>query len=324
MASARRGVSRHSREGGNPERNHTLDSGVRRNDVLDEFCDALWLEDGLSRNTLESYRRDLEQFSGWLHKQSGRTLLAADQADIQAYLGHRYARKARASSAARLLSSLKRFYRYVVRSGKRSADPTLKIESPKLPRGLPKTLTEADVENLIGAPDIETPLGLRDKAMLEMLYASGLRVSELVTLKTPQVSRDMGVVRVMGKGSKERLVPLGEEALQWLTRYLAEARPALLRGKTGDDLFVTGRGSAMTRQAFWQLIKRYAARAALAKSISPHTLRHAFATHLLNHGADLRVVQLLLGHSDISTTQIYTHVARERLKQLHQKHHPRG
>ena len=292
--------------------------------LLDEFCDALWLEDGLARNTLESYRRDVRQFAEWLEHRSGKALLEADHGDIQGYLGHRYARKARATSAARLLSSLKRFYRYAVRGGKTKTDPTLKIEAPSLPRGLPKSLTESDVESLIAAPDIETPLGLRDRAMLETLYASGLRVSELVTLKSAQVSHDMGVVRVMGKGSKERLVPLGEEALAWLTRYVREARPALLSGKTSDDLFVTARGAAMTRQAFWQLIKRYAMRAALGKPISPHTLRHAFATHLLNHGADLRVVQLLLGHSDISTTQIYTHVARERLKQLHSKHHPRG
>ena len=296
----------------------------RDDGLLDEFCDTLWLEDGLARNTLESYRRDLRQFGTWLVKGTGRDLLDARHSDIQAYLGYRFARKARATSAARLLSSLKRFYRHLVRHGKVSADPTLNIDSPVLPRGLPKTLSEADVENLLAAPDTAAPLGLRDKAMLELLYASGLRVSELVTLKAAQVSRDMGVVRVMGKGSKERLVPLGEEALTWLGRYLAEARPALLAGKVSDDLFVTARGEAMTRQAFWYLIKRYTLRAAIGKPISPHTLRHAFATHLLNHGADLRVVQLLLGHSDISTTQIYTHVARERLKQLHSKHHPRG
>ena len=292
--------------------------------LLDEFCDTLWLEDGLARNTLESYRRDLRQFGVWLKRSGGKVLLAADHSDIQAYLGYIFARRARASSAARLLSSLKRFYRFAVRCGKLSADPTLKIDSPTLPRGLPKTLTEADVEGLLGAPDTAGPLGIRDKAMLEMLYASGLRVSELVTLKAVQVSQDMGVVRVMGKGSKERLVPLGEEALAWLTRYLRDARPALLVGRASDDLFVTSRGAAMTRQAFWHLVKRYALRAALGSAVSPHTLRHAFATHLLNHGADLRVVQLLLGHSDISTTQIYTHVARERLKQLHAKHHPRG
>ncbi|HZN27374.1 MAG TPA: site-specific tyrosine recombinase XerD [Burkholderiales bacterium] len=292
--------------------------------LLDEFCDALWLEDGLARNTLESYRRDLRQFGAWLEARGRKALTAADHADVQDYLSHLYARKTRASSAARLLSSLKRLYRYLVRNGKCPVDPTLRIEAPRLPRRLPKSLTEADVENLIAAPDIDTPSGIRDRAMLETLYASGLRVSELVTLKSAQVSHDMGVVRVMGKGSKERLVPLGEEALRWLQRYLREARPALLAGQITDDLFVTSRGKAMTRQAFWQLIKRHALRAALGKAISPHTLRHAFATHLINHGADLRVVQLLLGHSDISTTQIYTHVARERLKQLHAKHHPRG
>ena len=292
--------------------------------LLDEFCDTLWLEDGLARNTLESYRRDLQQFGAWLEARERKSLAAAEHADVQDYLGYLYARKRRASSAARLLSSLKRFYRYLVTSGKCRADPTLRIDAPALPRRLPKSLTEGDVENLIAAPDLDTPLGIRDKAMLETLYASGLRVSELVTLKTAQVSHDMGVVRVIGKGSKERLVPLGEEALSWLRRYLDHARPAILGRKTSDDLFVTPRGKAMTRQAFWQLIKRYAARAELEKPISPHTLRHAFATHLINHGADLRVVQLLLGHSDISTTQIYTHVARERLKLLHRKHHPRG
>ena len=292
--------------------------------LLDQFCDALWLEDGLARNTIESYRLDLRQFAAWLQREAGKTLAAAHHADIQAYLGYQFTRKARATSAARLLSSLKRFYRYLVRTGGIDIDPTLRIDTPALPRGLPKSLTEADVENLLHAPDLDSALGLRDRAMLETLYASGLRVSELVTLKAVQVSRDMGVVRVMGKGSKERLVPLGEEALAWLGRYISEARDTLLAGRASDDLFVTARGEAMTRQAFWYLIKRYAARAALAKPISPHTLRHAFATHLLNHGADLRVVQLLLGHSDISTTQIYTHVARERLKQLHAKHHPRG
>ncbi|MGZ8212658.1 MAG: site-specific tyrosine recombinase XerD [Burkholderiales bacterium] len=292
--------------------------------ALDEFCDALWLEDGLSRNTLESYRRDLRLFAAWLRSARGKELAEADHGDIQAYLGHKYAQKTRASSAARLLSSLKRFYRYQVRNGKSASDPTLRIEAPAMPRGLPGTLSEDEVENLINAPDVATALGLRDKAMLELLYASGLRVSELVTLNTVQVSEDMGVVRVIGKGAKERLVPIGEEALHWLARYVQEARPRLLGVKPADDLFVTARGRAMTRQAFWHLVGRYAARAALGKRISPHTLRHAFATHLLNHGADLRVVQLLLGHSDISTTQIYTHVARERLKQLHAKHHPRG
>ena len=292
--------------------------------LVDEFCDALWLEDGLAKNTLDSYRGDLAQYAAWLEKQGGKNLLAASNANIQAYLGVFYKRKTRASSAARLLSSLKRFYRYCLRQGKIKSDPTLKIDSPKLPRPLPKTLTEEDVEGLLAAPDVEKSLCLRDKAMLEKLYASGLRVSELVTLKLSQVSRDMGVVRVMGKGSKERMVPVGDEALAWIQRYLKEARPELLGARASDDLFVTGRGSAMTRQMFWHLLRRHALRAGLKKPISPHTLRHAFATHLLNHGADLRVVQLLLGHSDISTTQIYTHVARERLKQLHAKHHPRG
>jgi integrase/recombinase XerD len=292
--------------------------------LLDEFADTLWLEDGLARNTIEAYRRDLAQFSAWLTKNKRAEIVAATSADIQAYLSDRFSRKTRASTAARLLSSLKRFYRYAVRTGKARVDPTLKIDAPKLPRGLPKTLTEADVESLLAAPNVEVALGLRDRAMLELLYASGLRVSELVTLKAVQVSHDMGVVRVIGKGSKERLVPLGEEALQWLGRYTREARPQLLHGRAADALFVTLRGDAMTRQAFWYLIKRYCVRASIPKAVSPHTLRHAFATHLLNHGADLRVVQLLLGHSDISTTQIYTHVARERLKQLHSKHHPRG
>ena len=292
--------------------------------LIDEFCDALWLEDGLARNTVEAYRSDLAQFATWLEAQQRKDLISADQADIQSYLGYQFRKKTRATSVARLLSALKRFYRYCLRQGRVKSDPTLRIDSPKLPRGLPKSLTEEDVESLLTAPRADKALGLRDKAMLETLYASGLRVSELVTLKLGQVSQDMGVVRVVGKGSKERLVPLGEEAIAWIRQYLKEARPELLGGRAADDLFVTARGSAMTRQMFWHLLRRYAAQAGLKKPISPHTLRHAFATHLLNHGADLRVVQLLLGHSDISTTQIYTHVARERLKQLHAKHHPRG
>ena len=269
---------------------------------IDEFCDALWLEDGLSRNTLDSYRRDLRQFAAWLEAKNGGELLSAGQALIQDYLAHKFRSKARATTAARLLSSLKRFYRHAVRQNLISADPTLRIDAPKLPRSLPKTLTESDVENLLAAPPVDEPLGLRDRTMLEVLYASGLRVSELVTLKLPQISRDMGVVRVLGKGSKERLVPLGEEALGWLERYLRESRPVLLGPRVSDALFVTARAAGMTRQAFWHLLKRYALQAGLQKPISPHTLRHAFATHLLNHGADLRVVQLLLGHSDISTT----------------------
>ena len=294
-------------------------------DLLDEFSDALWLEDGLSRNTLDSYRRDLNKFVDWLQKQRGCGIAATTHADIQGFLAHLVGgEKAKATSTSRAISSLKRFFRYLLRQNRISTDPTLQIDTPKLPRSLPKSLTEADVELLLEAPDVDTPLGMRDRTMLEVLYASGLRVSELVNLSVAQVSLDMGVTRVMGKGSKERLVPLGEVALDWVRRYLAEARPALLAGKLSDALFVTQRGEAMTRQMFWYLIKKHAKQGGLHKPLSPHTLRHAFATHLLNHGADLRVVQMLLGHSDISTTQIYTHVARERLKQLHAQHHPRG
>ena len=292
--------------------------------LIDEFCDALWLEDGLARNTLDSYRRDLKPLAAWLLKQRARPIEQAAHADLQGYLAHRYAQHTRASSAARLLSSLKRFYRWLLRQNRISIDPTLNIDTPKLPRGLPKSLTEADVDNLLAAPDASTARGERDRAMLEVLYASGLRVSELVTLTLPQINQNDGVVRVLGKGSKERLVPLGEEALASVRRYIAHGRAELLSGKTTNALFVTARGEAMTRQSFWQIIKRHAFAAQIKAAVSPHVLRHAFATHLLNHGADLRVVQLLLGHSDISTTQIYTHVARERLKQLHAMHHPRG
>jgi integrase/recombinase XerD len=290
--------------------------------LLDEFCDALWLEEGLSKNTLSSYRRDLGKLSAWLER-SGADLLLATHADLLGFLAANSPHM-KATSTSRLLSSAKRFYQYLLRQGRLAADPTLKIDRPKLPRALPKGLTEDEVEKLITGPDTTTSLGLRDRAMLETLYATGLRVSELVNLKVREVSLDMGVVRVMGKGSKERLVPLGEEALDWLRRYLGEGRGAVLAGRQSDALFVTGRGGAMTRQMFWNLVKRYALRGSIKKHLSPHTLRHAFATHLLNHGADLRVVQMLLGHSDISTTQIYTHVARERMKQLHAKHHPRG
>jgi integrase/recombinase XerD len=294
-------------------------------DLLDEFCDNLWLEDGLSRNTLDSYRRDLTKFTVWLEQQRGLPILQTTHGDIQGYLAHLVTvQKAKPSSTGRNISSLKRLFRYLLRQGKISADPTLQIDTPKLPRNLPKSLTEQDVEQLLDAPDTQTPLGLRDRTMFEVLYATGLRVSELVTLRVTQVSMDMGVVRVMGKGSKERLVPLGEEALDWLRRYLADGRGVLLGKQISDALFVTARGEGMTRQMFWYLIKKHAKHGGLNKSLSPHTLRHAFATHLLNHGADLRVVQMLLGHADISTTQIYTHVARERLKQLHAMHHPRG
>lgn len=294
-------------------------------DLLDEFCDNLWLEDGLSRNTLDSYRRDLRKFAAWLEQQRGLSILQTAHGDIQGYLAHLVtAQKAKPSSTGRNISSLKRLFRYLLRQGKIAVDPTLQIDTPKLPRNLPKSLTEQDVEQLLDAPDTQTPLGLRDRTMFEVLYATGLRVSELVTLRVTQVSMDMGVVRVMGKGSKERLVPLGEEALDWLRRYLADGRGVLLGKQMTDALFVTARGAGMTRQMFWCLIKKHARTGGLNKPLSPHTLRHAFATHLLNHGADLRVVQMLLGHADISTTQIYTHVARERLKKLHAQHHPRG
>ncbi len=293
-------------------------------DLLDQFCDDLWLEDGLARNSLESYRSDLNQFAIWLEEMHRLNLLQAGHAELVAYISYQFDQHAKARTTSRSLSSLRRFYRYLLRQGKIQADPTLQIEMPKLPRALPKSLSETDVEALLKAPDCAENLGLRDRAMLETLYATGLRVSELVALPLQGTNLEMGVVRVMGKGSKERLVPLGEEAVEWLKRYLAESRGALLNGKTSHAVFVTQRGAVMTRQAFWYLIKRYAALAGLTLTLSPHTLRHAFATHLLNHGADLRVVQMLLGHSDISTTQIYTHVARERLKKLHAAHHPRG
>jgi integrase/recombinase XerD len=298
--------------------------------LLDEFCDAVWLEDGLARNTLDSYRRDLRLFGEWHERRGRASLIDATEADLAAYIASRSAQRAggkrgiRSSTQARLHSSLKRFYQFLARGGRIGVDPTLKLDPPKKAPRFPKTLSEQDVESLLAQGDSGTPLGLRDRAMLEVLYASGLRVSELVRLKLAQVSHDMGVVRVMGKGSKERLVPLGEEALAWLTRYSKEGRSAILKKRASDYVFVTARGAPMTRQAFWHLIKKRAASAVPGKTLSPHTLRHAFATHLLNHGADLRVVQLLLGHADISTTQIYTHVARERLKKLHQDHHPRG
>ena len=285
---------------------------------VDAFCDALWLEDGLAKNTLEAYRRDLALLAAHLQ---GRGLAQAREQDLFGFLA---ARRGRSSSAARMLSTLKRFYRYCLRERRVAADPTLRLDPPKRAPRFPQSLSEADVEALLGAPDAGTPRGLRDRAMLEVLYASGLRVSELVGLKTHEANLDAGVVRILGKGAKERLVPLGEEAVGWVQKYLAESRPALLKRKSSDALFVTDRGAGMTRQAFWHLLRRHGRRAIPGKRLSPHVLRHAFATHLINHGADLRVVQLLLGHADISTTQIYTHVARERLKQLHARHHPRG
>jgi integrase/recombinase XerD len=289
---------------------------------LDTFIDHLWLEDGLSKNTLESYRADLSQFNTWLLKQKS-ALLTANQAEIQHYLAFKFP-QSKARSISRLIASMRRFYRYALRENLIKTDPTLQIESPKLPRSLPKSLNEQEVEDLLNAPNINDSIGLRDRAMLELLYASGLRVSELVGIKVNEVSTQDGIVRVTGKGSKTRLVPMGEEAADWINKYLSHARPEILQKRLSDALFVTARASEMTRQAFWYLIKRYALMAGITKNMSPHVLRHAFATHLLNHGADLRVVQMLLGHSDISTTQIYTHVARERLKQLHSVHHPRG
>lgn len=292
--------------------------------LIDRFCDHLWLEDGLAPLTLAAYRRDLAGFADWLGRERGRPLDAALAGDIEAYLAWRYARRAQPRSAARYTSALKRFYRYLLRENLIALDPTLNLDSPKLPRALPKSLGEADVERLLASAAGESPHDTRDRAMLETLYATGLRVSELVGLRLTAVNLDDGVLRVTGKGSKDRLVPLGEEAVDWLRRYLAGARPALLGARLSDAVFVTSRGEGMTRQGFWHLIKRRAAAAGITRPLSPHTLRHAFATHLLNHGADLRVVQMLLGHSDISTTQIYTHVARERMKHLHAQHHPRG
>ncbi|HSF48026.1 MAG TPA: site-specific tyrosine recombinase XerD [Burkholderiales bacterium] len=292
--------------------------------LIDEFIDALLLQDGLAQNTLEAYRRDLQQFARWAETRCGGNLLAAEHPDVLAYLGAPVNQRVSVRTQSRRVSALKRFYRWLLRENKISEDPTLKIEPPKTTRSLPQTLSEREVEQLLAAPSLDQPLGLRDKAMLETLYASGLRVSELVKLELPALSLSMGLVRIIGKGGKERLVPLGDEAAHWLKRYLDDSRPALLRQRLCSALFVTARGEAMTRQAFWHLIKRYGARAGIRGALSPHVLRHAFATHLLNHGADLRVVQMLLGHADISTTQIYTHVARERLKQLHREHHPRG
>jgi len=291
--------------------------------LIEAFLDALWMEHGLSDNTLAAYRGDLNALAGWLAQHGGH-MLGAGRGDLLAYLAEKVGQGARPRSTARLLSSIRRFYRQQLREGRIDEDPSALIDAPKLGRPLPKALTEEEVEGLLAAPPLDDPVGLRDRAMLEVLYASGLRVSELVGLSLGQVNSRQGVVRVLGKGSKERLVPLGEEALDWLARYLAEARPELVRGRLSDALFPTRRGGAMTRQAFWYLIKRYAGQAGIRKPLSPHTLRHSFATHLLNHGADLRVVQMLLGHSDLSTTQIYTHVARERLKSLHASHHPRG
>jgi len=289
---------------------------------IDVFIDQLWLEDGLSQNTLSSYRNDLKGFAEWCGKHA-LTLWGVQSQHVQEYLAYRFP-LVKVRSINRLIATLRRFYRYALLQNLIKQDPTLHIEAPKMPKSLPKTLSESQVEDLLQAPDINTPLGKRDRAMLELLYASGLRVSELVNIQIHEVSTQDGVVRVTGKGSKTRLVPMGQEAAEWIDRYLAESRSEILKGSISDAVFVTNRGDAMTRHAFWHLIQRYALQAGISQHISPHVLRHAFATHLLNHGADLRVVQMLLGHADISTTQIYTHVARERLQQLHKVHHPRG
>lgn len=290
---------------------------------IDRFADALWIEDGLSAHTLAAYRRDLSLYARWLAATAGRALDATREADLRAYAVARHA-LSKASSANRRLTVFKRYFRWALREHLLGEDPTLRLDAARTPLRVPKTLSEAQVEALLAAPDVAVPLGLRDRTMLELMYASGLRVSELVTLKSVHLSLAEGALRVTGKGDKERLVPFGEEARAWLVRYLAEARPAILQGRASDALFVTARGGPMTRQMFWKLIKAHARKGGVHVPLSPHTLRHAFATHLLNHGADLRAVQMLLGHADISTTTIYTHVARERLRALHAQHHPRG
>lgn len=292
--------------------------------LIDEFCDTLWLEQGLAKNSLDAYRRDMRMLADWLAvRRPERGLLAVQPEDLAAYFAERHP-ESTPSTANRRLSVFKRFFGLALRRHQISVDPCLKMASARQPTRFVHTLTESQVEALLGAPDVATPLGLRERTMLELMYASGLRVSELVSLKLVEVSLNDGVLRVTGKGSKTRLVPFGQEARRWLERYLKDARGIILNGQVDDALFVTGRGGAMTRQMFWILIKKHALKAGVTGPLSPHTLRHAFATHLLNHGADLRVVQLLLGHADISTTQIYTHVARERLKHLHAQHHPRG
>lgn len=297
---------------------HPQDQGL-----IDRWLDASWLEKGLSENSLDSYRRDLSRFAVWLSGNGG-ALTSVQRIQLFDYLAVLHGDGLGARSVSRHLSALRGFYRWALRERLVAEDPTQLVERPKTGRPLPKTLTEADVEALLAAPDVDTPLGLRDRAMLEVLYAAGLRVSELVSLDLSRLNLRQGLVRIVGKGNKERLVPLGEEALGWVQRYLSEARPTLLKGNASDVVFPSQRGQQMTRQTFWHRLKQIAVNAGVQKSLSPHTLRHAFATHLLNHGADLRVVQLLLGHSDLTTTQIYTHVARQRLKDLHASHHPRA
>lgn len=291
--------------------------------LIAEYLDAIWMEKGLSENTQESYRRDLSQFAVWLNQQQ-QQLIGVDASLVQRYLDARLQQKLSSRTSARFLSCIRGFYRYLLRENRISENPVALVDNPKLSRSLPKSLSEMDVELLLAAPDLSDPVGLRDRTMLEVLYACGLRVSELVSLTMPQINLRQNVIRVMGKGSKERLIPLGEEAAVWLVRYLREARPVLLNSMPDEVVFPSIRAQSMTRQTFWYRIKHWAVVAGIKKELSPHTLRHAFATHLLNHGADLRVVQLLLGHSDLSTTQIYTHVAKLRMKQQHAQHHPRG
>jgi integrase/recombinase XerD len=291
--------------------------------ALNRFLDAVWMERGLSANTLAAYRADLTALGRWLEEHDS-ALLKATRVELLGFIAARVEGGSRPRSTARQLSSFRRFFRYMVREGLVREDPTAQIAMPKIGRSLPKSLTESEVESLLAAPIVSDPLGNRDRTMLEVLYATGLRVSELVSLKQNQINANQGVMRIVGKGNRERLIPLGEEALRWLSQFMQGPRAEILLERQTDSLFPTRRGDRMTRQAFWHIIKRYAAKAGVNKELSPHTLRHAFATHLLNHGADLRVVQMLLGHSDLSTTQIYTHVARERLKDLHSQHHPRG
>ncbi|MDX2507459.1 MAG: site-specific tyrosine recombinase XerD [Gammaproteobacteria bacterium] len=292
--------------------------------LIEQFLDALWMEQGLSQNTLSAYNTDLKGLARWSACGKAGSLISLNRSNLQAYLAHRLEQGVKARSTARMLSTIRRFYQYQIRENQITTDPSALLESPKLGRSLPKTLSEREVEALLEAPDLEDSLGVRDRAMLELIYATGLRVSELVGLDIPGVNLQQGVVRVTGKGNKERLVPMGEEALSWIAIYLQSTRAELMGSSVSDKLFVTRRGDGMTRQTFWYMVKRYARQAGIAATLSPHVLRHAFATHLLNHGADLRVVQMLLGHSDLSTTQIYTHIAKERLKDLHAKHHPRG
>ncbi len=291
--------------------------------AIDRFIDALWIEDGLAPLTLAAYRRDLVLYATWLQATAAKVLDATQESDLLGFMAARHA-ATRATTANRRLTVFKRYFRWAVREHLVAADPTLRVRAARQPLRVPKTLSEAQVEALLAAPDVDTPLGLRDRTMVELMYASGLRVSELVQLRTVHLGLNEGVLRVMGKGSRERLVPFGGEAHAWLQRFLAQSRPLILGATPAEALFVTRLGAGMTRQMFWQIVRRYAAAAGITAPLSPHTLRHAFATHLLNHGADLRAVQMLLGHADIGTTTIYTHVARERLRQLHAKHHPRG